>query len=77
MSQNIQILATGGTIAGRSSSATDKSYAAGSIGVDALLDEARNLGLPFSLEGEQVCSVGSQDIGWPHWQALHEALWFY
>ncbi|MXO59396.1 asparaginase [Altererythrobacter salegens] len=67
----IRILATGGTIAGTSGSATGKAYRAGQIGIGALLEEARALGLGMACEGRQIAAIGSQDIGWAEWDALH------
>jgi len=68
----IRILATGGTIAGRATSAAG--YRAGQIGVADLLAEAQRLGIiggTQTAEGRDVASIGSQDIGPPQWQALH------
>ncbi|WP_305096691.1 asparaginase [Croceibacterium aestuarii] len=67
----IRILATGGTIAGTSGSATGKAYRAGQIGIEALLEEARGLDLGMACEGRQIAAIGSQDIGWAEWDALH------
>ena len=69
--QTIRILATGGTIAGRSHSATGRAYRAGQIGIDLLLAEAEALGVSAPVEGRQVASLGSQDIGPEQWRALH------
>lgn len=65
----IRILATGGTIAGRSGPAG--AYRAGEIGVDELLANARTLSAAATIEAWEVARVGSQDMGWPIWQALH------
>ncbi|MFC4256350.1 asparaginase [Altererythrobacter xixiisoli] len=69
-SGRIRILATGGTIAGRATSAAG--YRAGQIGVADLLAEARSLGLGDDVEGRDVASIGSQDIGLPQWRTLHD-----
>lgn len=67
----IRILATGGTIAGRGSSATGRAYRPGRIGVDQLLAEAAALGLDTVCEAREIAALGSQDIGWAEWDALH------
>lgn len=68
------ILGTGGTIAGNSGSATGKSYAAGEMALDHLLDNLRPLGLAAELVPQAIARIGSQDIGWPQWDALHAAI---
>lgn len=67
----IRILATGGTIAGRGGSATGRAYRPGQIGIDQLLAEAAALGLETVCEAREIAQVGSQDIGWEEWSALH------
>ena len=67
----IRILATGGTIAGTSGTATGMAYRSGQIGIDTLLAEAQALGLDMACEGRRIAAIGSQDIGWGEWQALH------
>lgn len=71
---HIRILATGGTIAGSAGSATGRGYRAGQIGIAQLVDAARALGLDAVLEGIEIAAVGSQDIGWPQWEALHREI---
>lgn len=59
----IKIYATGGTIAGASSSNTDTlSYEAGSIGVEALLDAVPEIHKVADVTGEQFLNVGSHEI---------------
>jgi L-asparaginase len=70
----IRILATGGTIAGSAGSATRRGYAPGQIGVSDLLALAETLGLSCDFDGSDVAAVGSQDIGWSEWQALHAGI---
>ena len=70
---HLHVLATGGTIAGTTGSATARDYVAGELGIERMLDGARGLDLDVILTGQQVASVGSQDIAWSDWQALHHA----
>ena len=59
----IKIFATGGTIAGASSSKTDTlSYEAGSIGVQALLDAVPEIHKVAEVTGEQFLNVGSHEV---------------
>lgn len=71
---HIRILATGGTIAGSAGSATTRAYRPGQIGVGELLDAAGGLGLDASFDGREIAAIGSQDIGWPQWDALHREI---
>ena len=73
-SARIVILATGGTIAGSAGSALSRGYRAGQIGIAEMVSAARDLGLDADLSGEEIAAVGSQDIGWREWQALHTAI---
>lgn len=70
----ITILATGGTIAGSAGSALGRGYRAGQIGIAEMVASARALGLTADLSGREIAAVGSQDIGWREWQALHRAI---
>ena len=68
--QQIVVIATGGTIAGRSATAGDElGYRAGEVGVDDLL-----AGLPLpdgvAATGEQLAQVDSKDMDVALWQAL-------
>ncbi|MXP41444.1 asparaginase [Altererythrobacter soli] len=74
MPRHIRILATGGTIAGRGGSAVGRAYRPGQIGIDQLLAEAAALGLETLCEGREIAQVGSQDIGWSEWTALHREV---
>lgn len=74
MACRIMILATGGTIAGSAGSALSRGYRAGQIGIAEMVAAARELGLEAELAGEEIAAVGSQDIGWREWQALHGAI---
>ncbi|MEO1104829.1 MAG: asparaginase, partial [Pseudomonadota bacterium] len=70
----ILVLGTGGTIAGAARSKTGKSYGAGEVALEAILDDIRSLGLEMELVPQTVAQIGSQDIGWPQWDALHSAV---
>lgn len=70
----IRILATGGTIAGRGESAVGRAYRPGQIGIGQLLAEAAAMGLEGVCEAREIAQVGSQDIGWREWNALHREV---
>jgi L-asparaginase len=76
MTARVVVLATGGTIAGTASSATDNvGYRAATLGIDDLL-----AGLPaaagLAIEAEQVAQLDSKDMDAPTWQALgRRAAW--
>jgi L-asparaginase len=70
MTQQLVVLATGGTIAGRAASAHDNvGYRAAELGVDALL---AGVASPehMGLEGEQVAQLDSKDMDGSTWQQL-------
>lgn len=63
---NITMLATGGTIAGTSSSTTDTTnYTIGSLNLQSLFDAVPNLKEVANLTGEQITNVDSNDITGP------------
>ncbi len=66
----IRVLATGGTIAGAQASATDYRYTSGAYDVDALLGAVPNLDRLAVITGEQVASIGSQDMNDAIWLRL-------
>ena len=70
----LRILATGGTIAGSAGSAIGRGYRPGQVGIEQLVAEARALGLDARLDGVEIAAVGSQDIGWREWDALHGGI---
>jgi L-asparaginase len=70
----IRILATGGTIAGSAGSALQRGYRPGQIGVADLLMAAQALELDARFDGREIAAIGSQDIGWREWDALHGAI---
>lgn len=73
-SKTIRVLATGGTIAGSGALGTGRAYTPGRIGIAEMAAEIRALGIEAQLEGVEIASIGSQDIGWPEWQRLHDQL---
>lgn len=67
----IKILATGGTIAGVANSVTDTTnYAAGTLGIDKLLDAVPEIKNFAEVSGEQICNIDSKDITEKIWLKL-------
>src|SRR4030095_7538428 len=66
----VKILATGGTIAGAGTSAERAGYQAGALPIDELLNAVPQIHKIAKVTGEQISSVGSQDITVVIWQTL-------
>ena len=66
----VYILATGGTIAGSGSSATNSKYSAGQVTIGTLLDAVPAVKDVADVEGEQVVNIGSQDMSDDVWIVL-------
>jgi L-asparaginase len=66
----IKILATGGTIAGASLKPTDPGYQSGAVGVDVLINAVPQLKDIAEVTGEQIASIGSQDMNDEVWLKL-------
>ena len=66
----VYILATGGTIAGSGSSATNSKYAAGQVAIGTLIDAVPAIKDVADIEGEQVVNIGSQDMSNAVWLKL-------
>lgn len=66
----IVIVATGGTIAGSAASATEAGYQSGAVGVDILIQAVPQLKEIADVKGEQVASIGSQDMNDEVWVKL-------
>src|SRR6187455_1260889 len=66
----IVIVATGGTIAGSAESATEAGYQSGAVGVDILIAAVPQLKEVADVKGEQVASIGSQDMNDEVWIKL-------
>lgn len=71
---NITVLATGGTIAGGGESATQSNYTAGKVGVASLVDAVPQLKNIANITGEQVVSIGSQDMNDEVWLKLAKKI---
>jgi L-asparaginase len=59
---HIVILATGGTIAGSADSKTSVGYTSGAVTVDVLISAVPTLKDIARISGEQIASIGSQDM---------------
>jgi L-asparaginase len=66
----VVIVATGGTIAGAAASQTDAGYKSGAVGVDILINAVPQLKDVAEVTGEQVASIGSQDMNDEVWLKL-------
>ncbi|CAM3713073.1 type II asparaginase [Parendozoicomonas haliclonae] len=64
---HIVILATGGTIAGSAQSETGGTYTSAQIGVDDLLSVIPEIRDLADITGEQIASIGSQDMDEATW----------
>jgi len=69
----ILVLGTGGTIAGAGTGATGAAYRPGGLALRTLVEHLSALGLAADLVPQEIARIGSQDIGWAEWQALHAA----
>jgi L-asparaginase len=67
---HIRVLATGGTIAGAQASAMGYGYSSAAYDVNALLGAVPNLDKLAVISGEQVASIGSQDMSDAIWLEL-------
>ena len=68
----IVILATGGTIAGSAAAETGGAYTSAKISVDELLSAVPDIRNLADISGEQVASIGSQDMNEQVWLSLAE-----
>jgi L-asparaginase len=66
----VVIVATGGTIAGSAESQTSAGYQSGAVGVDILINAVPQLKDIAVVTGEQVASIGSQDMNDEVWLKL-------
>ena len=64
------ILATGGTIAGAGASADRAGYTAGKIPIDDLVGSIPSIKKKATITGEQIASIGSQDMTIDVWKKL-------
>ena len=70
----VYILATGGTIAGSGSSATNSNYTAGQVAIGTLIDAVPAMKEVADIEGEQVVNIGSQDMSNAVWLKLADRV---
>jgi L-asparaginase len=73
-SPRIMILATGGTIAGSGESSTKAAYKAGKVPIDDLLNAVPAIHQFGKISGEQVTSIGSQDMNIATWLVLSNRI---
>ncbi len=66
----VRILATGGTIAGAQPKPGDVGYKAGAFSVETLIQAVPGLGNLAQVTGEQIASIGSQDMNDAVWIKL-------
>ncbi len=66
----IRIIATGGTIAGVSSTSASSAYTAGQVGIQTLLDAVPQILNLAEVDGEQLVNIGSQDMNDEVWLKL-------
>lgn len=59
---HIHVLATGGTIAGKSDSSTKAGYTSGQVDISGMLDAVPDLERLAKVTGEQFSNIGSQDM---------------
>lgn len=69
----ILVLGTGGTIAGAGAGGTGAAYRPGGLSLEVLVGHLAALGLSADLVPQEIARIGSQDIGFAEWQALHVA----
>lgn len=70
----IRIIATGGTIAGVSRSATETNYKAGELGIYQLLQAVPQIKEIADVSGEQLVKIGSQDMNDDVWLKLAQRI---
>jgi L-asparaginase len=66
----VTILATGGTIAGAQPKEGDPGYKAGSLSIESLIQSVPGIEKVARLDGEQIASIGSQDMNDAVWLKL-------
>jgi len=66
----VVIVATGGTIAGSATSQTSAGYQSGAVGVDILINAVPEMKDLADVSGEQIASIGSQDMNDEVWLKL-------
>jgi len=67
---NVEVLATGGTIAGAAATDVQAGYTSGQVGVEQLLAAVPQAKKLANLRGEQISNIGSQDMNDEVWLKL-------
>jgi len=70
----VKILATGGTIAGAGGDAAKAGYKAGALPIDDLLNAVPQIHKYAVVTGEQISSIGSQDMSIEIWMKLNKRI---
>ena len=70
----VKILATGGTIAGAGASSDKAAYKAGALPIDDLLNAVPAIHKYAQVTGEQISSIGSQDMNIEVWLKLNKRI---
>nr|WP_200876048.1 type II asparaginase [Campylobacter iguaniorum] len=70
----IYILATGGTIAGSSSSSLSSAYSSGTLTVDKLISAVPQISQIATIKGEQISNIGSQEMNNEVWLKLGKRI---
>lgn len=70
----VEILATGGTIAGAQASKTDYGYKAGAFDVNNLINAVPQMKDLADITGEQIVNIGSQDMNDAVWLKLGKRI---
>src|SRR4051812_4199897 len=70
----VKILATGGTIAGAGAAADQAGYKAGALPIEQLLNAVPQIHKYAQVTGEQISSVGSQDMSIEIWLKLNKRI---
>lgn len=70
----VKILATGGTIAGAGAAADQAGYKAGALPIDDLLNAVPQIHKYAQVTGEQISSIGSQDMSIEVWLKLNKRI---
>lgn len=70
----VHILATGGTIAGAGTTSTGSKYTAGQVAIGTLLDAVPQINEIATVTGEQIVSIGSQDMSDDVWLTLSKRI---
>jgi len=71
---HVIILATGGTIAGAGAAADQAGYKAGALPIDQLLNAVPQIHNYAKVTGEQISSIGSQDMSIEIWMKLNKRI---